>query len=67
VFEDREIKELISIEGFDKAFMNNLATSVSYEEAYEKVEAKYKSMFGKRRYTNYHCYRNSRRRRLMKR
>lgn len=49
---------------FDERFLEKTRECDTYEEAYQEVEAEYKKTFGTTKYSNYHSYRNARRRRI---
>jgi len=55
---------LFSIEDFDKRFIQLTGSSKTYEEAYDKLEVQFESLYGQRRYKNYESYRKSRTRRM---
>ncbi|MAO64283.1 MAG: hypothetical protein CL666_04730 [Balneola sp.] len=49
---------------FDERFVECTRECDTYEEAYDLVEQEYKSVFGKRKYSNYNSYRVARRKRI---
>lgn len=57
---NEEANALMTPRGFDAEFFRNLATSKTHLEAYLKTEKKYKSYFGKTRYSSFDSYRKSR-------
>ena len=60
------IPELVKFEGFLKRFYSYINNEDTLTDAYEKVEAEYIEIFGQRRYSNYHSFRNVRDRKLRK-
>ena len=61
---DKNIIELVNATKFDQAFFAELMNCDTNIEAYERIEEKYFSVFGKRKYSNYDSYRKCRDRRL---
>lgn len=53
-------KDLLTVNGFMKAYYSQLSKSSSYNEAYEEVEKQYVSIYGRRRYKNYDSFRKVR-------
>lgn len=49
---------------FDQRFIECTRECDTYEEAYAVVEKEHKSVFGKRKYSNYNSYRVARRKRI---
>lgn len=49
--------------GFERRYNENINTTNSYIEAYEKTEEEYQFNFGKRRYSSYDSFRQVRKRR----
>lgn len=44
---------------FDKRFDENLKTSKTYKEAYQKTEKEYREIFGENKYSSFKSFRNS--------
>ena len=61
---DFKILALLSPNGFDKRFWKYAKESKTYTEAYEKTEIEHEKHFGKRKYSYYNSYRNSRDKRI---
>ena len=59
-------KELMTLEGFERAFVKMIGLYQTYEEAYEAVERQYLFIFGGRKYKNYESFRAARGRNLKK-
>lgn len=53
-------------DGFEQAFFSEARTSTTYMEAYEKVEIFHEEMFGKRKYSDYNSFRNTKTQRHLK-
>ena len=53
-------KELLTYEGFERAFIKMIGMYNTNEEAYEAVERQYKFIFGERRYKNHESFRAAR-------
>lgn len=49
----------LTADGFEQAFFTEARTSSTYMEAYEKVEVFHEELFGKRKYSDYNSFRNS--------
>lgn len=52
--------------GFEEVFFDETRTSATYVEAYEKVEVFHEEVFGKRKYSDYNSFRNSKSQRYKK-
>ena len=63
---EKKILLLLSHDGFDKRFFELAAETKTYKKAYEILEIEYENYFGKRKYSDYNSYRNSRDKRLKK-
>jgi hypothetical protein len=61
---DLEILALLSPRGFDERFWKHSKDCKTYIEAYEKTEKEFHKHFGKRKYSDYNSYRNSRDKRI---
>lgn len=56
----------LTAEGFEEVFFDEVRTSSTYMEAYEKVEVWHEETFGKRRYSDYNSFRNTKTQRMKK-
>lgn len=56
----------LSVRGFQEKVNEKLPNSATLREAYEKVEEEYREIFGTRRYSDYHSFRQVRRRVIQK-
>jgi len=59
-----ELVKLHDPHEFDERFIECTRECDTYEEAYDQVEQEYRSVFGKRKYSNYNSYRVARRKRI---
>ena len=49
---------------FDGIYEARIRTGQGYQDAYEMIEQAHARFFGSRKYSSYHSYRNSRKRRI---
>ena len=56
----------LTAHGFEEVFFSEARTSSTYTEAYEKVEIWHEELFGKRKYSDYNSFRNTKTQRKKK-
>lgn len=56
----------LTSDGFEQVFFTEARTSSTYVEAYEKVEAWHEDVFGRRKYSDYNSFRNTKTQRKKK-
>lgn len=61
------IRELITIDGFNRRFYAYLGTGLLQKEAFSRLNEEYRTLFGKARYANYESFRKAREYQLRKR
>tara|TARA_R100000664_G_scaffold4828_1_gene9559 strand:+ start:2092 stop:2307 length:216 start_codon:yes stop_codon:yes gene_type:complete len=63
---DKTILKLISFEGFNQRFEQNMRVCNTYKNAYLKTEEQYKDVFGEKKYASYDSFRIVRARKMKK-
>ena len=63
---DKTILKLISFEGFNQRFEQNMRVCNTYKNAYLKTEEQYKDVFVEKKYASYDSFRIVRARKMKK-
>ena len=63
---DKTILKLISFDGFNQRFEQNMRVCNTYKNAYLKTDAQYQGAFGQKKYASYDSFRIVRARKMKK-